>query len=71
MSSAEKIIRRPEVEELTGLSYSSIYRKERAGKFPPRLILGANSVGWRKSEILEWVNSRPTVAQTEGPDHAA
>lgn len=50
----QKILRRPEVEELTGLPRSSIYERMAAGKFPRPIPLGGRSVGWLEPEIIEW-----------------
>jgi prophage regulatory protein len=58
---ASAIIRRPDVLRLTGLSYSTIYRAMRAGKFPARIRLGENSVGWREADVLAWIDSREPV----------
>lgn len=52
------ILRRPQVCEVTGLSYATIWRKERAGQFPQRVKLGANSVGWIASEVDSWLRER-------------
>ena len=54
----DKIIRIKEVLEMSGLSRTTLWRMERKGEFPKRLPLSAGSVGWRYSEIEEWVNSR-------------
>lgn len=54
-----RILRRHEVERLTGLSKASIYRKMRAGAFPLPLKLGSRAVAWRADEIQEWIASRP------------
>lgn len=35
-----------------------IYRLERAGKFPKRIRLGANRVGWLEHEIDAWIEAR-------------
>jgi prophage regulatory protein len=53
-----RFIRRPEAAQITGLSVSTLWRMEVAGKFPARRQLNANSVGWLESEVLEWVESR-------------
>lgn len=53
-----KIIRLTKVEELTGLSGRTIHRKEAAGKFPLRVSLGPNSVGWYEDEVFEWNATR-------------
>ena len=56
-----RIYRRPHVEHVTGLSRSTIYAKVAAGSFPKPVKLGARAVGWRESDILEWLASRQTV----------
>jgi len=43
------------VSKMTGLSRVSIWRRERDGKFPKRVRLGSNSVGWLEAEILDWL----------------
>ena len=53
-------LREPKVKEITGLSKSTRWRLENAGKFPKRRQLSANAVGWLASEIEEWVMSRTT-----------
>lgn len=35
----------------TGLTISSIYRREVAGRFPKRMQIGARSVAWYESDI--------------------
>ncbi len=45
--------------ELTTYTAQHIYRLERAGKFPSRLRLGANRVGWKLSDIETWFAERP------------
>jgi prophage regulatory protein len=35
-----------------------IRRLEKAGKFPRRIKLGENRVGWRLIDIEEWVSAR-------------
>jgi len=50
----DRIIRKKELLKAIGLSDVTIWRMERAGKFPRRIRLGGNSVGWYESEIIEW-----------------
>jgi prophage regulatory protein len=53
------IIRKPAVQQKTGLSDTTIWRLERAGKFPARLqITEAGSVGWVEGEVDRWVHER-------------
>ena len=57
-----RMLRFPEVIERTGLSRTTIWRRVRAKTFPAPIQLGANSIGWPESVIIEWVESRPVVA---------
>lgn len=59
---AQRYIRRPEVELLTGLSRSTIYRMMDTGEFPKPIKLTKKAVAWREAEILEWLASRPAAA---------
>jgi prophage regulatory protein len=42
----------------TGLSKSTIARLEAAGNFPKRIKLSQRVVGWRKSDIDQFIASR-------------
>ena len=53
-----KIYRRRDVEHLVGLSRSTIYAMMAAGTFPKPIKLGKRAVGWRESDVLDWVASR-------------
>ena len=58
----DRLIRRPEVERMTAMSASSIYRKMKLGQFPRPRKIGPGiqgSVAWRESEVREWVNRLP------------
>mgnify|MGYP001233721065 CR=1 FL=1 len=61
----DRILRKPEVQYMIGLSDPTIWRLERGGKFPHRIRLGGNAVGWFESEIKAWLqeraNERPTI----------
>jgi len=54
----KKILRRRQVEDITGFSGRTIDRKEKAGDFPQRVQLGPNSIGWIESEVVEWIETR-------------
>ena len=54
-----KLLRRRQVEEITGIGRSSIYRLMKSGEFPQRVKVGRNAVRWRESDITAWVESRP------------
>ncbi len=51
----------PDVIRRVGWSRTTIWRKVRAGEFPPPLSLGKNSVGWPSVFIDDWIASRPQV----------
>lgn len=53
-----QILRRREVESLTGLSCSTIYRLMDKGEFPRPIRLSANSVGWLESDLEQWLEQR-------------
>lgn len=57
-----QFLRRAQILELTGLSYSTIYRLERLGRFPKRRKLGDWSVGWVETEVENWLSNRLEVA---------
>ena len=52
---SNRILRRPEVEQWTGLSRSTIYRKIAEGTFPAQLRISVHGAGWRESDINRWV----------------
>jgi len=54
----ERIIRKPELLNMIGLSDPTVWRMEKDGKFPKRLRLGGNSCGWLESEINGWLAER-------------
>jgi prophage regulatory protein len=55
----EAILRLRDVTAITRLSRSTIYRLAQHGNFPRPIALTARASGWRRSEIEEWLNSRP------------
>ena len=52
---ARRILRRDQVSELTGLARATLYAKIADGTFPRPIRLGSRSVGWRLSDIDEWI----------------
>jgi prophage regulatory protein len=64
----ERFIRKDEIIRITGLSLSTIHRLEHEGTFPRRRSLGRHAVGWRASEIADWLDSRPVAAGEQSRD---
>jgi prophage regulatory protein len=54
----DKVQRRRDVLELTGLSTSTIYDMMARGDFPRPVRLGKRAVGWRESDLIAWLESR-------------
>jgi prophage regulatory protein len=54
-----RILGEPEVRRLTNLSRTTRWRLEREGKFPKRLRLSGNRVGWQADEVLAWIAALP------------
>ena len=50
------ILRRPDVEAVTGLSRSTIYKWMDEGSFPKPAKLRLRAVGWREADINDWLN---------------
>lgn len=51
----DSLLRIGQVRQRTGLSPATVYRREEAGTFPPRVRMGPKMVGWYRSDIDEWV----------------
>jgi prophage regulatory protein len=52
------IMREAEVRCVSGLSRTTRWRLQRLGMFPRPYQLSSRSIGWLRSEIIEWINSR-------------
>ncbi len=59
----ERLLKLPEVIQVTGMSKSAIARKEKAGEFPKRIKLGARSMAWSETEINAWVQAKIKTAR--------
>ncbi|WP_175832899.1 helix-turn-helix transcriptional regulator [Burkholderia cenocepacia] len=49
------ILRRRQVEQCTGLSRSTIYKRMQEGTFPRAIALGGRMVGWRAADIEQFL----------------
>ena len=54
-----RLLSRLEVEQLTRLSRSTIYRQIEAGQFPRPIRVGTRAVAWWESDVEKWRKSRP------------
>ena len=71
MRMRDRLLRRRYVEEITGLSRSSIYRLMLEGEFPRPVRVGPTAVRWRESDITAWLESRPVAMGEFDPPKAA
>lgn len=54
----ERILRFADVRAATGLSRPTIWRLEHRGEFPKRIQISAGAVGWKQSELEEWISNK-------------
>lgn len=57
-NTCDRILRMQEVQDIVGVSRTTLWRMENKGDFPRRVPLGASSVGWLKSDIEAWLQAR-------------
>jgi prophage regulatory protein len=55
---AIKLLRLPQVMEMTGLRKTKIYELNAEGAFPRRVRITAHSVGWVEAEVQAWLAQR-------------
>jgi prophage regulatory protein len=59
-----RIMRRKEVLKVTGLSASTQWREEKAGRFPARRHISIGIVGWLSSDVEKWLANRQAITHT-------
>ncbi len=59
---APLLLPRREVEALTSMSCSMIYRAMERNEFPRPVRIGPSAVRWRRDDIMAWIESRPEAA---------
>ena len=57
----QKILDKKQVSEIVHLSPTTIWRLEQKELFPARIQVAPGRVGWKSSDIEEWIESRPKV----------
>jgi prophage regulatory protein len=53
-----KILRLPQVCDVTGLGRSMTYQMEADERFPKRIKIGIRAVGWVEKEVQTWLMRR-------------
>ena len=69
MTDLPRIISWSELKTIVPYSRQHILRLEAAGKFPVRVQVGANRIGWILSEVEGWIRAR--MAARKRAPHAA
>lgn len=54
----KRFLRRAAVEDLTGLSCSTIYLKMQSHEFPRPVRIGGRAVAWLESDVEDWIEAR-------------
>ena len=52
-----QLIRRKELLALLTISEATLWRWESENRIPGRIILGPGRIAYRKSKVLEWIES--------------
>jgi len=55
---SHKILRLPELKDLTGLSRSTIYARISNEDFPAPISLGGRAVGWIEEDVMNWIEQQ-------------
>lgn len=58
----DEILRKPRVLAAIGMGNTWLYAEIAKGEFPAPVKLGARAVGWRRSDVENWLASRQTKA---------
>ena len=65
------ILRPNQLAARLGVHVATLWRMEKQGLLPARIQLGARAVGWRESEIIDWMKglqpSDVTAKKSEMP----
>ena len=62
-TSTERLMRKSEVLERTGLKQSTMYYLINKSEFPAPVKLSKRAVAWKESEVRAWIQSRPPVKE--------
>ena len=66
-SENRRLLRLPEVRQISGLSKSSIYRMIDRGQFPAQVNIGTRAVAWRETDLQKWLEDRPERVCDKSP----
>lgn len=52
------LIRPRDLAEKLSISLATLYRMKKAGELPPQVKIHERAVGWKVSDIKEWLDER-------------
>jgi prophage regulatory protein len=58
-----RLIRRDELKRRVPYSLTHVWRLERKGQFPRRIVVGENRVAWDEAEVDAWIEGRIRVGR--------
>jgi prophage regulatory protein len=69
----DKFLSNPKVHEISGLSNVTRWRMEKRNEFPKRRQISPNRIAYLESEVLAWMDTRPTskIKSDEGQGDSA
>lgn len=66
-AASTRLLRLPEVLSLVNVSWRTLLRWEREGRFPKRYKIGPRIVAWKECEIQQWFAERDVAATSTRP----
>jgi len=69
-SNEPTLLRRPQVQQRTVLSRTTLDEYIKDSEFPAPVRLGARAVGWLESEVSEWIHARVKLTRKGGSNAA-
>ncbi len=63
-----QILRTKQVLALLGIGRTTLWRWTRQGTFPKPIRMGPRAVGWRASELQNWLDQLPLVEPTDSEE---
>lgn len=66
-NAANRFLRLPEVLSLAGVSWRTLLRWEREGRFPKRYKIGPRIVAWKDCEIKQWFAEQGVASTSTRP----
>jgi prophage regulatory protein len=67
MEMPDKMMRKAQVLECTGLSDAALYREIKAGRFPKPMQIAQKSVAWPVSAVIAWQEGLKESTIVGGP----